>query len=230
MRVLRLLLATNRAGLSAYFSALPTRGLELVVDQVPLDAGAVRRAGSVEHAAVAVVDVDADDAAALAVIEHLQARRGDLPVIALLCCSHGTTPSALRGLSQAGVTGMLDLHATPEQTWETIAGAAGGNVVVQLRLAAASRSVRQLVEREANGHADVDLDPTETQILQLLSEGRSDQEMANRLYLSPHTIKHRVEALRKKVGARNRIALAAWAGRHGVSHTQHERRAVGAAR
>lgn len=224
---LRLLLATNRPGLAAYFRALQTRGPELVVDQMPLDAGAARRSAGPDHATVAVVDVDADDAAALALIEHLRARRADLPVIALLCCSHGTTPSALRGLSAAGVTGMVDLHATPEQTWETISGAAGGSIVVQVRVAQSRRSVRQLVERESN--AGVELDPVETQILALLSDGRTDHEMAGRLYLSPHTIKHRVEALRRKVGARNRIALAAWAGRHGVAGTA-ETSAAGAAR
>ena len=223
---LRLLLATHRAGLSSYFRALPRGGgPDLVVDEVSPDAQAVQRAAAPDHAAVAVVDVDAEDGAAVGVIHHLRARRADLPVIALLCCSHGTTPSALRGLSQAGVTGMLDLHATPEQTWETIAGAAGGNVVVQVRLAAASRSVRQLVERESI--TAVELDAVETQILALLSDGRTDHEMAGHLYLSPHTVKHRVEALRRKVGARNRIALAAWAGRHGVADTIETRAAGG---
>ena len=46
-------------------------------------------------------------------------------------------------------------------------------------------------------------------------KGLSDREIASRLHRSPHTIKHYVERLREAVGARNRIELAAWAGRHG---------------
>jgi DNA-binding NarL/FixJ family response regulator len=224
---LRLLLATRRAGVSSYFRSLPTNGVvDLLVDQVPLDAAAVERAGALDEAAVAVVDVDADDAAAIAVIRHLRSRRGDLPVVALLCCSHAATQSVLSRLSHAGVTGMLDLHATPEQAWETIAGAARGSVVVQVRLAESSSGVRHLVERESE--PVVALDDVERRILQLLRDGRSDHEMASHLFLSPHTIKHRVEALRGKVGARNRIALAAWAGAHVASYAEPQ--PVGAAR
>src|SRR5207248_2213173 len=78
------------------------------------------------------------------------------------------------------------------------------------------------------------LTPAETQLLTFLSDGLSDQEMAARLFLSPHTVKHRVEALRQKAGARNRIALAAWAGRNGITHVEAEeperRRLAGALR
>ena len=43
----------------------------------------------------------------------------------------------------------------------------------------------------------------------------SDHEIGASLHLSPHTVKHHVDTLRAEVGARNRIELAAWAGKNG---------------
>jgi DNA-binding NarL/FixJ family response regulator len=233
---LRVLLATHRAGVDSYFRTLPTGGdTELIVQQLPLDARAVQRAAAPDHAAVAVVDVDGDHPAAVRVIAQLQERRPDLPIVALLCCAHGTTSVALHELSQVGVKGMLDLHATPHQTWETISAAARGNLVVQLRLANGSSNLTHLLGAAAEPLHGLRLSTAETTLLLLVSDGLSDQEMAARLFLSPHTIKHRVEALRQRVGARNRIALAAWAGRNGVARAETDeppirRRVAGAAR
>jgi DNA-binding NarL/FixJ family response regulator len=57
------------------------------------------------------------------------------------------------------------------------------------------------------------------QLLELVAYGRSDREIGALLHLSPHTVKHRIERLRDALGARNRIELAAWAGRHGFYHS-----------
>jgi DNA-binding NarL/FixJ family response regulator len=62
---------------------------------------------------------------------------------------------------------------------------------------------------------EIRLGATDVSVLGKLAQGLSDREIASRLHRSPHTIKHYVERLREVVGARNRIELAAWAGRHG---------------
>jgi DNA-binding NarL/FixJ family response regulator len=59
------------------------------------------------------------------------------------------------------------------------------------------------------------LNDRDVELLRLLASGLSDREIANRLYLSPHTIKHRLDRLRDKLDMRNRIELAAWAGASG---------------
>jgi len=41
--------------------------------------------------------------------------------------------------------------------------------------------------------------------------GLTDGEIGRQLYLSPHTVKHRIERLRRRAQARNRVQLAAWA-------------------
>src|SRR5437763_42195 len=59
------------------------------------------------------------------------------------------------------------------------------------------------------------LNATDADLLGYLAQGLPDRQIGERLHLSPHTIKHYIERLRDTVGARNRIELASWAGRHG---------------
>jgi DNA-binding NarL/FixJ family response regulator len=65
---------------------------------------------------------------------------------------------------------------------------------------------------------------TSAEILELLVQGLSDQEIGAQLHLSPHTVKHHIDRLRDEVGARNRIQLAAWAGRQGFLRSSLEER------
>jgi DNA-binding NarL/FixJ family response regulator len=52
-------------------------------------------------------------------------------------------------------------------------------------------------------------------ILQLLSNGLSNREIAERVYLSKHTIKDRIEKIMRYFGVNRRTELAAKAARQG---------------
>jgi DNA-binding CsgD family transcriptional regulator len=62
-------------------------------------------------------------------------------------------------------------------------------------------------DRGANQLSEPDL-----ALLRLVALGLTDHEIGRQLYLSHHTVKHRIDRLRRRVQARNRIQLAAWAG------------------
>jgi DNA-binding NarL/FixJ family response regulator len=64
------------------------------------------------------------------------------------------------------------------------------------------------------------------ELLQLVARGLPDHEIGRRLHMSPHTVKHHIEDLRDGLGARNRIELAAWAGRNGLYAPEDGRPAV----
>jgi DNA-binding NarL/FixJ family response regulator len=53
-------------------------------------------------------------------------------------------------------------------------------------------------------------------ILRLLAEGRSNREIAERVYLSIHTIKDRIEKIMRLFGVTRRAELAAKAARQGL--------------
>ncbi|MCY0964751.1 helix-turn-helix transcriptional regulator [Parathalassolituus penaei] len=61
---------------------------------------------------------------------------------------------------------------------------------------------------------DIGLTPREAEILVQLSGGYSNQDIADRLELSCHTIKTHVYNLFRKVGVSNRVQLVNWAREH----------------
>lgn len=72
--------------------------------------------------------------------------------------------------------------------------------------------------REGPGKAparlpDLDLSSREMEIAQLIVEGLTNEEIGNRLFISPHTVKNHVTSLFRKAGVAGRPALARlWAG------------------
>jgi two-component system NarL family response regulator len=150
-----------------------------------------------------------DEHAGLAVVRTLVAAQPALPVAALLCCPHCVGPETLRALLASGISGLLDLHATPAEVGRLVAALVDGDTVLHLRLGGERRDML----RTLTTHTP--LREMQTQVLALVARGLHDREIGERLHLSPHTVKHRVEQLRRTVRVRNRIELAAWAGRNG---------------
>ena len=60
------------------------------------------------------------------------------------------------------------------------------------------------------------LTPRQVQILQLIAEGLSNEQIANRLRLSAETVKSHVSAVHAKLGADSRAHAVAIAFRHGL--------------
>jgi len=118
-------------------------------------------------------------------------------------------PRQLHELLREG-TNLIDLQASPEEVVRSLRSLARGSSVLHLHLRPGQRA---LVKDVLSGRMTTT--ETRTQILQLLSRGLPDHEIGARMHLSPHTVKHHVDALRAEVGARNRIELAAWAGGNG---------------
>jgi len=60
------------------------------------------------------------------------------------------------------------------------------------------------------------LSPREREVLDLIAVGSTNREIAEQLYLSPHTIKEHTSALYRKLGARNRAEAVQLAQRIGL--------------
>src|SRR3954471_15614060 len=76
----------------------------------------------------------------------------------------------------------------------------------------AAGSSTSLVELLASQNGVEELSDHDVGLLRLVAAGLTDHEIGRELYLSHHTVKHRIDPLRRRVRARNRIQLAAWAG------------------
>jgi two-component system response regulator DevR len=209
----RIVVATSRSRVQALMAEVPRCSDDAAVPAtLPLDAQAVRVAADVlASASVAVVDASADPSEALAVCAELRRRQPTLPIGAVFCCSHSATPAYLRALLTAGVGGFWDLNLSAEDTLRVLRGVARGQGAFHLQLATGSSA--SLVELFAPAVEGDKLSDEESELLKLVSLGLSDHEIGRQMYLSPHTVKHRIERLRARLHARNRIQLAAWAGR-----------------
>jgi two-component system response regulator DesR len=70
--------------------------------------------------------------------------------------------------------------------------------------------------RQAEGPA-TPLSSREREVLELIGEGATNREIAERLFLSPHTVKDHTTALYRKLGVRNRAEAAKRAEQLGLS-------------
>ena len=204
-----LLLASTRWAVHAFFTGLRAHGLpRIAVAQIPeaideLDDHALAQASA------AAIDLAPDPLGGISICRALRERQPTLPIVALLCCPEAVNPWHLRELLRDGAS-VLDLQATPDEAVRALESMARGSSVLHLHL---RRGQRALLRDILSGRETTTA--TKIRVLELVSLGQPDHEIGAQLHLSPHTVKHHIEALRDEVGARNRIELAAWAGQNG---------------
>jgi DNA-binding NarL/FixJ family response regulator len=202
---LRVLVATARPAVECFLEQLAA------VDRIdPTGEDVAAHLDVVGAASLAAVDVALDPVAALRLCSDLHAQRHELPIAAFVCCPYSVTPWNLRALFAAGVSSVIDLQASLDETRRALENVAHGGSVLHLHL---RRGHRELLREVLTGAAP--RSDTQFRLLELVALGLPDHEIGRRVHLSPHTVKHHIEQLRSDIGARNRIELAAWAGRHG---------------
>jgi ATP/maltotriose-dependent transcriptional regulator MalT len=89
------------------------------------------------------------------------------------------------------------------------------------RAAAEARAAREAFARlrairQDAGAPDEELSPRESEILRLVAQGMGDAQIAQRLFLSPHTVHRHVANIRTKLRTPSRAAAVAYASRHGL--------------
>ena len=205
-----ILVATGRPALGPFFAAMGRRSADRVSTTiVGLDPNALARASrAVATASVAVVDASIDPRAARDTCVELLSARPELPIGVLFCCPHSASPPQMRAFIALGIGSFLDLQLSAEQALGALRAVARGEDVVRLQLTGEASSALFSGDGIAEQLADHEL-----VLLRLVARGLTDHEIGVEMFLSRHTVKHRIERLRRRVDARNRIQLAAWAAR-----------------
>ena len=208
---LRVVVVASRPTVRALFAEMGRASRDAVsIAFVELDTRAVGEAGEVVAAAdVAVVDASVDGTEAAAACEAIRMHSSRLPISAVFCCAHAVGAADLRALVAAGVGGLLDLQLPAGETLRVLRGLARGQGAFHLQTVAGSGA--SLLDLLAQDRA-AELSEPDLALLRLVALGLTDHEIGRRLYLSQHTVKHRIDRLRRRLNVRNRIQLAAWAG------------------
>ncbi|MFB7600116.1 response regulator [Streptomyces sp. NPDC056160] len=77
--------------------------------------------------------------------------------------------------------------------------------------------------REPRKARELPLTARETDVVRLVARGRTNEELAAELHVSLSTVKTHLGSVQRKLAARNRVEIAAWAWENGVCGGRDER-------
>jgi DNA-binding NarL/FixJ family response regulator len=171
---------------------LPSQGFRVVGA-----AGSAREGGRMIRArrpAVALVDIDLGDGSGTDLAKAL----GDEGITTAVVLYTGSVDNALIDAAAAsGVRGLVLKSSPIEHLADAIRAAAAGRDYVD-------RLIAQLPGRHA-GHAVALISKREAQVLGLLSQGSTTEQVAQDLFLSPETVQTHVRNATRKLGAHGRL-------------------------
>lgn len=170
---------------------------------------------------VAVLDVRLPDGDGVTVCREL---RSQMPELACLMLTSFDDDEALLDAIMAGAAGYVLKEIKGSDLVSAVRTVAAGQSM--LDPATTARLMGSLRDPEARkeSHGPVqfaDLSPRERDILSLIGEGLTNQEIGRRLYLSEKTVKNHISRLLAKLGVERRVQAAVLATQ---AHAQEEGR------
>lgn len=128
------------------------------------------------------------------------------------------------GALRAGASGFLLKDAKPEELIAAIRNVAHGDATISPRV---TRRMLEMFAPMLPGEEESDAQETdlsllnslterETEVLKLIAEGYTNQEIAERLFISMTTVKTHVGNILEKIGAQNRVQAVIFAFQHGL--------------
>jgi DNA-binding NarL/FixJ family response regulator len=128
----------------------------------------------------------------------------------------------LFGALEAGASGFLLKDAEPDEVVGAVRSVAAGNGTLADGLT--RRVLREVVTRRQTqpvtaARANELLTPRELDILLLLAQGMSNEEIARALVVEVSTVKSHLARMTPKLGVRSRLHAAVWAYQNGVVDT-----------
>lgn len=160
--------------------------------------------------------------AAEAHLERIQPVIDHPDVGATIVYSANADPRLVDRALGRGARGYVAKSASAEQVVDAIVRVAAGEVVVE-------RGADHPAERPFPGQG-FDLTEREAEVLALITQGVDNATIAERLFISPNTVKSRIRGLYRKIGADNRVQAALWGVRHGFEADREGEPSIGTER
>ena len=211
---IRLLLADDhavvRSGLRMLLEAQPDL---VIVAEAETGQEAVRRA--VELAPdVVLMDIEMPG---MNGIEATRRIKAEAPATAVLALTMYEDDQYFFEMLRAGASGYVPKRAAPDELVSAIRAASRGEVFLYPSLA--GRLVQDYLQRGPAGERDAaedELTPREQEVLTLIAEGFSNNEIADRLVISAKTVDRHRENIMRKLNLHNRVDLVKYALRKGL--------------
>lgn len=146
----------------------------------------------------------------MAGVEAIAAIRSSYPVVRVVALTSYADVQRVHAALDAGASGYVLKDADSDEIAAAIRAAARDEIHLVgsvARLVARSMAVR---------HPADDLTEREREVLRLVAEGRSNQEIADALHISERTARTHVSHVIMKLGLVSRVQAALWAIRNGL--------------
>ena len=157
---------------------------------------------------VALVDVEMADGDGIELAKQLLAK---LPVTRVILVTGRVDAHTAWRAGQAGVHGLVDKQMEPERLSEVVRLVADGGQFLSPEFERIK--AEWLTQPEAFQKV---LTNRELEVLQRLTEGQSDREIAKHLGISPETVASHRKSLRKKLGVHDDRGLVAYGREWGI--------------
>lgn len=133
------------------------------------------------------------------------------PGVAVVMVTAATDVETVLAALQAGAVGYLPKTGSLARLPETLLGVLRGEAAIprdlMARVLAEVGSGVRAQRHQVSGRLGVSLTSRETDVLELLQRGLGTNEISERLFLSPTTVRTHVSALLRKFAVRDRAAL-----------------------
>lgn len=189
---------------------------EGLADQLRHDrwAGEVRTAANMEAAVRSLrsflPDVVLLSLASADGLAMLAAMRVVAPAVRVIALAVTETEDEIVACAEAGVAGFLPRSGTLEHLKLAVAGVVRGETVCSPRVAGALLRRVSVLAAARTGYTDTThLTPREREILVLIDQGMTNQQIAQRLSIAVRTVKNHVHNLLEKLRVRRRGEAAA---------------------
>jgi two-component system nitrate/nitrite response regulator NarL len=154
---------------------------------------------------VVVWDLGADAPTAQGRMDDVEDTTTEAEVVALLPAASNAGPALA-----AGAHGLLTRETSAGALAAAVAAVRVGLVVVDPSFTSA------LIPSRDHAPLAEELTPREQQVLQQLSQGLSNKEIAAKMHISDHTVKFHVNAILAKLGVTSRTEAVVQAARRGL--------------
>ena len=164
------------------------------------------------HPDVMILDLRMPDLGGLAVLDKLRNTQPDIRVIVMTASEQAST---LLDAIAAGAAGYLSKRSTGEELRQAVITAHGGGSVITPSLA--SHLLKEFSSSARGEQSAVrPLQGRELDVLRLVVQGKTDNEIGQELFISPRTVQTPLTRIREKTGLRRRSELTRWAVEHAI--------------
>jgi DNA-binding NarL/FixJ family response regulator len=162
---------------------------------------------------VMLVDLHMPELGGIMLIERL---RPELPQTKFIVLTASEKGDALLSAVAAGAKGYLTKRSTPQELVSAVMTVHGGGSVIAPSLAG---HLLDAYARASDGETEQlrpKLTGAEQEVLRLMTQGLTDRQIAERLYVSPRTVQNHLARVRQKTNLSRRSELARWAVVHAI--------------